>query len=163
MLECVRRSVQQGRCRHTSSKVKESKIYMDQEVLTDIIAAPCWAVKTTCIVALSPALTVALSGRDTFGRQTVPGKGLLLGPKNANCGTKGTVMCNGPPSGPVLPNPRLTCRKPLEWPTNHPGWKAIVPLLVGQYVRFCVTGVPPPAKQSQPGDPQSCSCGNKQG
>lgn len=33
----------------------------------------------------------------------------------------------------------------MAWPWNQPGWKAMAPPVVGQYVRFVVVGWPPPA------------------
>jgi len=67
--------------------------------------APCTAVSTTWMVALSPALTVVLAGRGTCGRQKVPGYGFLEGPTIWKTGTIGKDMLGGPPPGPSVPKP----------------------------------------------------------
>jgi len=47
-----------------SAKVISTQLYKE---------APCKATSTTCIVALSPTLTLAFTGKGTWGRQIVPG------------------------------------------------------------------------------------------
>jgi hypothetical protein len=76
-------------------------------VLTENSAAPWTAVSTTCMVALSPTFTVVFAGSGTCGKQNVPGYGFLEGPTIWNTGTIGFDMFGGPPSGPLVPNPRF--------------------------------------------------------
>ena len=73
-----------------------------KESLTLYNAAPCWAAITTWMVALSPTLTEILAGRGTWGRQKVPGYGLLVGPTIWKGGSITWLILGG-----TVPKPRF--------------------------------------------------------
>lgn len=92
-------------------KIKRSEKEESGVKRTENKAAPCLAISTIWIVALSPADTVVLVGRGTSGRHTVPGYGFAEGPRIWKGETIGLLMLGGPPSGPSVPKPRLTYMK----------------------------------------------------